>query len=127
MKKLNSEWLRMQREALPLSLIMCDVDCFKAYNDTYGHQNGDRCLRSIADTLSQVVKRSVDLVARYGGEEFAIIMPNTDLYGAFPGGGIDPNRGGATPDTQQGIHRSSIHHLEFRGLLHRSHPAFERR
>ncbi|MEZ4603272.1 MAG: diguanylate cyclase [Desulfobacterales bacterium] len=82
-EKLNSEWLRMQREALPLSLIMCDVDCFKAYNDTYGHQNGDRCLRSIADTLSQVVKRSVDLVARYGGEEFAIIMPNTDLYGAF--------------------------------------------
>ena len=82
-EKLNSEWLRMQREALPLSLIMCDVDCFKAYNDTYGHQNGDRCLRSIADTLSQVVKRSVDLVARYGGEEFAIIMPNTDLYGAL--------------------------------------------
>jgi diguanylate cyclase (GGDEF)-like protein/PAS domain S-box-containing protein len=82
-EKLNSEWLRMQREALPISLIMCDVDCFKSYNDTYGHQNGDRCLRSIADTLSQIVKRSVDLVARYGGEEFAIIMPNTDLFGAL--------------------------------------------
>lgn len=75
--------LRLKREGLPLSLIMCDMDCFKSYNDTYGHQNGDRCLRSIADAITKTVKRSVDVVARYGGEEFAIIMPNTDLYGAL--------------------------------------------
>jgi diguanylate cyclase (GGDEF)-like protein/PAS domain S-box-containing protein len=82
-EKLNNEWNRLKREGLPLSLIMCDVDFFKSYNDTYGHQNGDRCLRSIADAISNTVKRSVDMVARYGGEEFAIIMPNTDRYGAF--------------------------------------------
>jgi diguanylate cyclase (GGDEF)-like protein/PAS domain S-box-containing protein len=81
-EKLNSEWNRLKREGLPMSLIMCDVDCFKSYNDTYGHQNGDRCLRAIADAISETVKRSVDVVARYGGEEFAIIMPNTDLHGA---------------------------------------------
>ncbi|MEZ4578155.1 MAG: diguanylate cyclase [Desulfobacterales bacterium] len=52
--------MRMQREALPLSITMCDVDCFKSYNDTYGHQNGDHCLRSIANALSQIAKRSVD-------------------------------------------------------------------
>jgi len=82
-EKLNTEWNRLKREGLPLSLIMCDVDCFKSYNDTYGHQYGDRCLRSISDALTKTVKRSIDLVARYGGEEFAIIMPNTDLYGAI--------------------------------------------
>ncbi len=82
-EKLNNEWSRHKRECLPLSLIMCDVDCFKLYNDTYGHQNGDRCLKSIADALKKAVKRSVDVVARYGGEEFAIIMPNTDLHGAL--------------------------------------------
>ncbi|MCD6584736.1 MAG: diguanylate cyclase [Desulfobacteraceae bacterium] len=82
-EKLNNEWNRLKREGLPLSLIMCDVDYFKSYNDTYGHQNGDRCLRSIADAISNTVKRSVDVVARYGGEEFAIIMPNTDMHGAF--------------------------------------------
>lgn len=81
-EKLNSEWNRLKREGLPMSLIMCDVDCFKSYNDTYGHQNGDRCLRAIADAISETVKRSIDMVARYGGEEFAIIMPNTDLHGA---------------------------------------------
>lgn len=81
-EKLNSEWNRLKREGLPMSLIMCDVDCFKSYNDTYGHQNGDRCLRAIADAISETVKRSIDIVARYGGEEFAIIMPNTDLFGA---------------------------------------------
>jgi len=81
-EKLNNEWNRLKREGLPMSLIMCDVDCFKSYNDTYGHQNGDRCLRAIADAISDTVKRSIDVVARYGGEEFAIIMPNTDLIGA---------------------------------------------
>lgn len=81
-EKLNQEWLRLHREGLPLSLIMCDVDDFKAYNDTYGHQSGDRCLRSIADAIKKTVKRTVDMVARYGGEEFAVIMPNTNQLGA---------------------------------------------
>jgi diguanylate cyclase (GGDEF)-like protein/PAS domain S-box-containing protein len=82
-EKLNREWNRLKREGLPLSLIMCDVDCFKLYNDNYGHQNGDRCLRAIADAIKKNVKRSIDVVARYGGEEFAVIMPNTDVDGAL--------------------------------------------
>ncbi len=82
-EKLNREWNRLKREGLPLSLIMCDVDCFKLYNDNYGHQHGDQCLKSIADAIKQNVKRSVDVVARYGGEEFAVILPNTDIEGAF--------------------------------------------
>jgi diguanylate cyclase (GGDEF)-like protein len=81
-EKMDQEWNRLKREGLPLSLLMCDVDDFKAYNDTYGHQNGDRCLRSIADAIKKTAKRTVDLVARYGGEEFAVIMPNTNQLGA---------------------------------------------
>lgn len=79
---LNDEWQRMAREQLPLSLILCDIDFFKRYNDTYGHQAGDACLRRVADSLRFCVKRSVDLVARYGGEEFAIVLPNTTAIGA---------------------------------------------
>jgi diguanylate cyclase (GGDEF)-like protein/PAS domain S-box-containing protein len=82
-ERLTLEWNRLKREAMPLSLIMCDVDCFKSYNDTYGHQRGDQCLSAIAEALKKAVKRSGDLVARYGGEEFTVIMPNTDLQGAF--------------------------------------------
>ena len=81
-RQLNLEWKRLQREGLPLSLIMCDVDCFKLYNDNYGHQRGDKCLKAIARALSKQVKRSIDRVARYGGEEFAIILPNLDSFGA---------------------------------------------
>lgn len=79
---LEREWFRQVRERSCLSLILCDVDFFKAYNDTYGHQAGDECLRLVATTISQEVKRSADLVARYGGEEFAVILPNTDAVGA---------------------------------------------
>jgi diguanylate cyclase (GGDEF)-like protein len=79
---LAQEWQQMLREQQPLSLILCDVDCFKAYNDIYGHQEGDQCLRQVASVISAVAKRAVDLVARYGGEEFAVILPNTASEGA---------------------------------------------
>lgn len=75
---LAQEWLHMERARSPLSLILCDVDHFKTYNDSHGHQAGDACLQQIAATLGQVVRQPTDLVARYGGEEFAIILPNAD-------------------------------------------------
>ncbi len=80
---LNTEWRRATRESRSLSLLMVDVDFFKPYNDTYGHQGGDECLRQIAATMSDVVMRSSDAVARYGGEEFAILLPATDPAGAL--------------------------------------------
>lgn len=76
------EWNRSIRELTPLSLILIDVDCFKAYNDTYGHQAGDQCLKKIAGLIKSHTKRALDLAARFGGEEFAVIMPNTTLTGA---------------------------------------------
>ncbi len=79
---LAREWRRLKREQQPLSLILCDVDHFKLYNDSYGHLQGDDCLRQVAQTIAQVLNRPADLVARYGGEEFALILPNTDLSGA---------------------------------------------
>lgn len=80
---LTQEWRRLTREQQPLSLILCDVDYFKRYNDQYGHQGGDDCLRQVAAVLTQAAQRSADLVARYGGEEFAVILPNTGLEGAM--------------------------------------------
>lgn len=76
------EWKRLAREKSFLSLILCDVDHFKLYNDAYGHQAGDLCLYKIAQAINDAVRRPGDLVARYGGEEFAVILPNTDLAGA---------------------------------------------
>lgn len=77
------EWLRLAREQQWLSLILFDVDYFKAYNDFYGHQQGDECLFLIAQTAARVVGRPADLVARYGGEEFAVVLPNTQRRGAI--------------------------------------------
>jgi len=79
---LQQEWRRLAREKLPLSLIMCDVDYFKLYNDNYGHQSGDDCLRAVARAIDDCAKRPADLVARYGGEEFVVILPNTSAEGA---------------------------------------------
>lgn len=80
---LEKEWKRMQRDNLPLSLIMCDVDFFKKYNDYYGHQAGDACLQRIASMIDSNAKRPADLAARYGGEEFAVILPDTNSEGAL--------------------------------------------
>ncbi|OKH38744.1 hypothetical protein NIES2119_09135 [[Phormidium ambiguum] IAM M-71] len=80
---LANEWRRLEREKAPLSLIICDVDFFKIYNDTYGHQAGDFCLQEVAIAIRQAVRRPADLVARYGGEEFAIILPHTPINGAY--------------------------------------------
>lgn len=77
------EWALAIRNNAPLSIIMIDVDHFKIYNDTYGHQEGDECLKIVASTLSKTIKRPTDLVARYGGEEFVVVLPQTDSDGAL--------------------------------------------
>ena len=79
---LAMEWARAQRTKKPLSLLLCDVDHFKLYNDLHGHQKGDECLRAVAGAISKNSLRPADLSARYGGEEFAIIMPETDCASA---------------------------------------------
>ncbi len=76
-ERLEQEWRRHQRNNLALSLLMVDVDYFKRYNDYYGHQAGDHCLRQIALCLQQTLNRPFDLVARYGGEEFVCLLPET--------------------------------------------------
>lgn len=79
---LSSEWARALREQSELSLLMIDVDYFKAFNDRFGHVEGDEALRQVAACLSEVCSRSSDLAARYGGEEFVMILPGTSRGGA---------------------------------------------
>lgn len=77
-----AEWRHCARDRTPLSIAMIDVDFFKRYNDRYGHQMGDTCLKRVASTLAALIRRPDDMVARYGGEEFVCLLPNTDEAGA---------------------------------------------
>jgi diguanylate cyclase (GGDEF)-like protein len=78
-ERLRSEWRRCQRSRSPIALVMIDVDHFKLYNDTYGHQAGDQCLQQICTAMKSSLRRPGDLLARYGGEEFACLLPETPL------------------------------------------------
>ncbi len=82
-KTLELEWRRMNREEQALSLILCDLDFFKLYNDHYGHQGGDKCLKQVAEILDSNAQGEGYLAARYGGEEFAVILSQTDAKGAM--------------------------------------------
>lgn len=81
-QQFDLEWWRAMRSESPLSVILLDVDYFKAFNDFYGHQKGDECLKEVASILRDTVKRAGDVVARYDSEEFAVILPSTDVEGA---------------------------------------------
>ena len=78
---LESNWRQMQREEALIALIICNVDLFKLYNETYGHRQGDEALQKVAQAITRAVKRPADLAARYGGEEFSILLPKTDASG----------------------------------------------
>ncbi|AXS81446.1 diguanylate cyclase domain-containing protein [Dechloromonas sp. HYN0024] len=80
---ISVEWRRARRHSNSLAMMMCDVDHFKLYNDTYGHQAGDDCLRQVANAIRQHTERPSDIVARYGGEEFAVVLPETTVGGAL--------------------------------------------
>ena len=80
---IKQEWRTAHHNGTLLSLVMIDIDCFKQYNDTYGHLVGDRCLQQVATALGAALKGSLDVVARYGGEEFAAILPNTGIEEAI--------------------------------------------
>lgn len=82
-ESLRREWRRAQRGGQPLSLLMVDIDCFKLYNDRYGHPAGDRCLKAVALAVQGTQRRPGDLAARYGGEEFALLLPDTPPAGAL--------------------------------------------
>ncbi|PZD71392.1 3'3'-cGAMP-specific phosphodiesterase 2 [Acaryochloris thomasi RCC1774] len=80
---LEQSWKQAVRDQKALTLMLCDIDYFKQYNDTYGHLQGDHCLQVVAQTIDGAIRRPLDLAARYGGEEFAIILPNTNSEGAM--------------------------------------------
>jgi diguanylate cyclase (GGDEF)-like protein len=79
----DQEWNHALRTGKPVALLLADVDYFKRYNDTYGHQRGDECLKAVANAMRSAARRKVDLVARYGGEEFALLLPETPPVSAL--------------------------------------------
>ena len=81
-ERLKEEWCRIGRQRLPISLLLLDIDYFKAVNDRYGHLVGDDCLTTVAAICANEIQRSGDLLARYGGEEFAVLLPATPSEGA---------------------------------------------
>ncbi|NCC30930.1 MAG: diguanylate cyclase [Chloroflexia bacterium] len=87
-EQVKREYLHSKRNKVHLSIAICDIDNFKAYNDTYGHPAGDECLKQVAQVLKQVLKRPGDLLARYGGEEFGILLPYTGVEGALELGAL---------------------------------------
>ncbi len=97
---LEREWSRHRREGAPLGMLMVDVDGFKAFNDCYGHQAGDECLRRVAAVLADSVRGLVDQPARYGGEEFLLVLPGAALEGAL----------GAAERVRDGVERQAIPH-----------------
>jgi diguanylate cyclase (GGDEF)-like protein len=80
---LAEQWQKMARSQAPISIILCDIDFFKQYNDTYGHPAGDECIKQVVRALNSTIHRTTDLLARYGGEEFAAILPQTNLSQAL--------------------------------------------
>jgi diguanylate cyclase (GGDEF)-like protein len=101
-ERLEAEWARAARNGRPLSVVLLDVDFFKRYNDRYGHQAGDECLRRVAATLAASLKRPGDLAARYGGEEFVCLLPDTPLAGAMK----------IAEDIGQRVHAQQIEHAD---------------
>jgi len=82
-ERIPEEFRNSRRNKLPLSIVMCDIDNFKSYNDTYGHTKGDECLKQIAQIIKKTLQRPRDFCARYGGEEFVIVLPDTPQEGAL--------------------------------------------
>lgn len=82
-ERIDVELARCKRNRAPLSLILCDIDCFKQYNDTYGHLAGDGCLKKVARAIDKTFGRATDMVARYGGEEFVVMLPDTGEDDAY--------------------------------------------
>lgn len=80
---LEQEWQRYKREKLPISLILCEINNFESYKNSYGNYKGDECLIKVAQVIDNCAKRAIDLVARYRENQFAVILPNTDADGAF--------------------------------------------
>ncbi|MEB3215057.1 MAG: PleD family two-component system response regulator [Nostocales cyanobacterium 94392] len=99
---LNTQWMNLAGSDKPLSLILCDIDFFKPFNDKYGHPAGDLCLQKVAAVLNGAAQKNQDLVARYGGEEFAVIMPNTNAPGAVHVAAL----------MQSGVRELQVEHLE---------------
>ncbi len=103
---LSREWRRARRGSGEIAILMCDIDHFKAYNDTYGHQAGDDCLRQVARKIRDSMERAADLAARYGGEEFVVLLPDTPIEGAHI----------VAEKLRQAIHALNLPHA---GSLHR--------